>query len=282
MRTITVGLALLLAGVSFAGLATGQIIGGDLINIAPTIAEVTIHDGTDSDATVHPNAGGTRSLVVTAKVTDSNGFLTLPALTATRMALVFGGSDVIAEGAAPRVSGSGNDGYYERTFNIPYYFAPGTYTIRVEVDDLLLSATDSTKTFTYTTLLAADPGDDVDLGSGLEPGNPGGIVALAVANTGNAAIDLQVLGDGPLEHESEDGAEIPLSAVAVGTAPDLTGASPLDTSAVDLSGFSLGRATSGAGSSGNVYFRLTVPGNIEFLPAGTYATELTVIAVANA
>jgi hypothetical protein len=283
MRIATVGLAALLSLTALAGLSTGQIIGGDLLNSAPVIQSVTIDD---LDGTVDPSAGGTRNVVATATITDANGFLDILALTGTTMALVFGGNDVIAEAAAPRTSGSLLSGTYQRTFAVPYYFAPGTYTIRVEVTDLALATdVDTSRTFTYSTLLAADPGGSVDLGSSLSPGSAGSIVALAVENTGNAVIDVQVLAAGALEHATED-ASIAASSVEYGVASDLTGASTLVTSSPPtLTAFSLAVATSGGASSDDVYFRLNVPSVADspdgYLPAGEYQTTVTITAVAN-
>jgi hypothetical protein len=284
MRASSLGLAVLVSLTSFAGLAAGQVIGGGVLNSAPIIASVTIDDG---DGTVLPNAGGTRSVVATATVTDANGFLDILAASGVTMALVFGGSDVIAEAAAPRTGGSLLSGTYERTFSVPYYFAPGTYTIRVEAIDLALATDlDTSRTFSYSTLLAADPDGSVALGSGIAPGASGSIVPLSVENTGNAIIDLQVMAAGALNHLTED-ATIAASSVRYGVASDLTGSSALATSSPPtLSAFSLAVATSGGASSKSLYFRLDVPTVADspdgHLPAGDYETTLTITAVANA
>lgn len=282
-RFVGIVVTAVLATTALAGLASGQVIGGDLLNVAPVIQSVTIDD---ADGTVAPNAGGTRAVVATATITDGNGFLDIAAATGTTMALVYGGSDVIAEAAAPRTGGSLLSGTYERTFSVPYYFAPGTYTIRVEVSDLAAATdTDTSRTFTYSTLLASDPDPSVDLGTGLDPGDVGSIVPLAIENTGNAVIDVQVLAAGPLNHETED-ATIAASSVAYGVASDLTGSSSLVTSSPPtLTAFSLAVATSGGPSSDDLYFRLTVPTVAAspdgYLPAGTYDTTLTITAVAD-
>jgi hypothetical protein len=273
--------ALLLATTAFAGLASGQVIGGGVGNVAPVITSVDIDD---ADDVVMPNAGTTRPVLVTAEVRDPNGYLDLLAVGGVRMALVFGGNDVIAEANAPRVSGSLLTGTYERTFDVPYYFAPGTYTIRVEATDIgipALTDTDSTYTFTYDTLLSADPDASVELGSGLDPGEQGSIVPLSVENQGNAIIDVEVFSDGDLEHETL-AAAIPIESVLFGTAANLAGASDLSASPAALNGFSLGVASAGNPSTGSLYFQLSVPDDLEFLPAGDYEAELTVTAIANA
>ena len=280
MNDTSVGIAaLLLSMTAFAGLASGQIIGGGVGNVAPSINSVTIDD---LDGTVAPNAGTTRSVVATATVLDANGFLDLLANGGVSMALVFGGNDVIAEATAPRTGGSLLTGTYARTFDVPYYFAPGTYTIRVEAIDLgLATDADTTRTFTYSTLLSADPDSSVDLGSSLDPGDAGSIVPLTIENQGNAIIDVQVVADGDLDHESLT-ASIPVESVAYGTAANLAGASTLGTSSPPtLTGFSLGVASLNTPSTGPVYFQLTVPDDQEFLPAGDYEATLTVTAVAN-
>lgn len=284
MRTLTVGLSALLVTTTLAGLASGQILGGDLLNVAPVIASVTIDD---LDGTVAPSAGTTRAVVATATVTDANGYLDIVGASGVTMALVFAGSDVIAEAAAPRTAGSLLSGTYERTFNVPYYFAPGTYTIRVEAVDIgLLTDADTTRTFTYSTLLAADPAASISLGSTLNPGDTGSIIPLAIENTGNAIIDVQVLAAGALQHTTLS-ASIAASSVQYGVAANLAGASTLVTSSPPtLTGFNLAVATSGGASSSDVYFRLNVPTVAAspdgYLPAGTYQTTLTVTAVANA
>jgi hypothetical protein len=254
------------------------------MNQAPVIQSVTIDD---ADGTVLPNAGGTRSVLATATITDPNGFLDVVAATGTTMALVFGGSDVIAAAAAPRVSGSLLTGTYERTFAVPYYFAPGTYTIRVNVADIAAAAaSDTSRTFTYSTLLAASPGASVALGSSMNPGATGSIIPLAVQNTGNAIMDVQVLAAGALTHTTLSGAHVAASSVAYGVASDLTGSSSLVTaSPPTLTAFSLAVATSGGPSSGNLYFRLTMPTVAAspdgYLPGGDYQTTLTITSVAN-
>ena len=282
MRGTSLAVAGFLLLACLAGLASAQI-GGGIGNAAPIIQSVTIDD---LDGTVAPNAGGDRSVVATTTVLDPNGFLDIAAATGATMALVFGGNDVIAEAAAPRTGGSLLTGTYARTFSVPYYFAPGTYTIRVEVEDLAGALdTDSSRTFTYSTLLASDPGDTIDLGSSLDPGETGGIVPLSVQNTGNAVIDVQVVADGDLEHETLDAA-IPIGSVDYGVDAGLADAAAMvSSSPPTLTAFSLAVATSGGASSKDLHFRLNVP-DIEdlpeaFLPAGDYETDFTVTAVAN-
>lgn len=283
MRVVCVGLVALLATTVFAGMASGQIIGGGILNVAPVIQSVTLDDG---DGTVDPNAGGTRAVVATASITDANGFLDILAATGATMALVYGGSDVIAEAPAPRSSGSLLTGSYSRTFDVPYYFPPGTYTIRVEVVDIVSALdTDTSRTFTYSTLLAASPGATVALGSGLAPGATGSIIPLAVQNTGNAVQDVQVVAAGALAHTSLS-ASVAASSVAYGVASDLTGSSSLVTSSPPtLTAFDLPVATSGGPSSGNLYFRLTMPSVAAspagYLPGGDYQTTLTITSVAD-
>jgi hypothetical protein len=272
-------LSSILAASSLALLPSGAApdLTGGVTNLAPVVTSVTLGSGA-----LTPTAGSTTNLVTTIIVADDNGYNDITGVTVA--ILRPDGSTVHqAATAATFSSGSGLQATYVKTLTMNYYdpaaLLTSTYKVKVEVTDsqgatgnnLLALAT-----FNFGQLAALNAASSVDLGSSLAPGEASPIGAMQVSNYGNVQIDAQVSGTAPANSDVE--ASLPVGSVSYSLNADLSAASPLSISASGVDGFDLG---AGAGSARNLYWRMTVPSaEDQYVPAGTYASTVTVTAVA--
>jgi len=251
---------------------------GGVANLAPTITSIAL-----SSNSLSPTAGTTTTLTTTIVAADLNGYNDIATVTVT--ILKPDGSTVHTSGAASFVSGTGTSATYSRALTMNYYDPAATvqltgYSVKVEVVDAgspalsVVSTPILNEKFTYAELAALNAPATVDTGSNVQPGQSSSIATMAVSNYGNVRIDMQVSGTAP----NNGGTTIPVGSIAYSLASNMASSSALTGSGVTMSSFDL---SSGAGSSKNTYWQMTIPsGSSQYVKSGTYTSTLTMTALA--
>lgn len=238
-------------------------------NAAPAIDSVMItpdDDTVTAGVQVNPTPAGTKTITVTADLSDANGYDDIATVTAAI-------SPVPANGASITMTagtGSGTTITYTGTYDMQFYDNPTGYTVTVTVTDTAgLSDNTPTATFTYTDATSITV-TNVDFGA-LSAGESSIGKYSTVTNKGNTDVTFADTGGAGYDNDASDGLQW----------SEMTCTSPADTIVDDQITTTWSAATSinnGATSSDDVSFTLAVPagtlsgsytGTITFTPTGT-------------
>lgn len=280
MKLLKVSVALMVILLSAPAWADNVDTQASVSNQAPTVVEVALVEDDDSGlpgAQIAPTPGASRTLSITARAQDGNGWRDLDSLSleVTRP----DGTVLASLSATPTGEHSGRTQVYSASFSIDYYEAPGTYTITSDVTDGPGSHGAHTDSFTYQSLLAFALGSSsISFSAGaLDPGATSSVASVNVINKGNVKFDTQVSGT-DLDAVGFD-AVIPVGNVKYSADPAMAGevglaAAPQTDASFDLS--------PGAGAARNAFFDVHVPsGDDQFVPAANYVGSVTIGAVAS-
>ena len=241
-------------------------------NDPPAVDTVTItpDDSGDAEVQINPVAGGTKTVTVTAQVSDPNGYDDISTVKITDI-------DPNPTSGDPSfvtlnfVSGAGTTATYEGTFGMEFYDSSTTYTVTVTATDTGSLTDSNSSPFEYQTCIAlALDTASIAFGS-VDPGNykeaigdvTFGGTAPTIKNNGNVKIDMNISGT-----EMSGSGTIPVNNIY----DDLNnpkGYTALSTTPAEHDELNL---TAGASSVHGIDFKLNVPSGTS---AGDYFGTVT-------
>lgn len=240
-------------------------------NAAPAIDSVTItpdDDGATGGVQVYPVPAGTKTITVTADLSDANGYDDIASVTATISPAPANGASITMTAG----TGSGTSITYTGTYNMQFYDNSTAYIVTVTVTDTdSLSDNTPTATFTYTDATSITV-TDVGFGA-LGAGESSSGKYSTVTNKGNT--DVTFADETPAGYDNDAADGLQWSDMTEQSTPSV------DTIVDDQISTTWSAATSidnGATSSDDVPFTLAVPagtlsgsyaGTITFTPTGT-------------
>ncbi len=218
-----------------------------------------------------PDPGNTKTVTVTAVVSDPNGFEDISTMTITDI-----NPDQAHGDPSPVTlsyqsdSGSGNTATYAGRFDMQFYDASTEYTVTVVAEDTGGGSGTDSSTFNYTSCNAmsldantiafgsANPGENSTI---LGDQNMGTTDSPTVRNTGNVGIDVSIIGEDMVSSSNMITKDYLDAHVAALGYSDLGVVRCFDVN-----------MAAGASSLENVDFRLNVPYGT---PVGNYAGSVT-------
>lgn len=246
-------------------------------NAAPVVTEIDLGSSDDQPSTagvqVAPVPGGVRTVTVSAKAQDDNGWKDVSGLSFTlqRDGVTLAGP---VQGAASKHGGRARE--YSASFSLDSAARAGPYAVVVEATDVAGAKASSSASFEFLGILAFTlEGGAISFSSGgLEPGatTHGSPAARMLRNTGNVPLSISVAAT-DLEGGVKD-ARIPADRIRYSASSDMSNERALgETPFIDTSF----RLDPGSGASRAAYFDIHVPsGEEQYIPATTYKGSIRI------
>ena len=284
-RILLTGIVALLVAAYLPSVLAAEVKSNATVKNRNPVVEAIFLDTSDDDPgtagmQVAPTPGGNRTIPIGIRVSDGNGWNDVTRVSYRVLAAV--GGPLKSGDAARDGDGTGRMVTYTGEITIPFWQAPGNYTVEATVEDRTGQTTTATWNYEVVPTLAMVL-DSASVSFGgpdgeLEPGmsNRQNPAMVLIRNLGNTEIDLGFSGT-DLESPPSYGATIPVNRLKYSAKPDLSDERPFSKLLQTDSGFNL---KPGPDAVRPVFFVLQMPtGDEQYVPATTYQGGITLSAV---